>query len=99
MVDYLKKLKQSEIPAHLHKVIDIIGFEAFETLIDNFGGIDLYIPVETVSQNKVRNRRIIRDYEEMKNKSALSRSYQLSYGYTRRIISSVDAETEVSCKN
>lgn len=98
MIDYLRKLKPAEIPDYLHKVIDLIGFEAFEALIDNFGGIDLYIPVETVSQNRVRNRKIIRDYGEMKNKSALSRSYQLSYRYTRRIISSVDAETEVSCK-
>ena len=98
MVDYLKKLKQSEIPAHLHKVIDIIGFEAFETLIDNFGGIDLYIPVETVSQNKVRNRRIIRDYRETKNKSALARSYKTSYYNVRRIISSVDSEEEMTCE-
>ena len=98
MVDYLKKLRQSEIPAHLHKVIDIIGFEAFEALIDNFGGIDLYIPVETVSQNRVRNRQIIKDYRQIKNKAALSRNYQISYYHARRIIASVDSEEEMTCE-
>ena len=84
--DILSELKYSDLSEQQQAIVNCIGFEAYEKLINTFGGQKMYIPTFTSVQIKERDRQIKKAYNQRNiTRAELGRRYGLSSCSVRRI--------------
>ena len=84
--DLLSELKYSDLSEQQQAIINCIGFEAYENLINTFGGQKMYIPTFASVQKKERDRQIKKAYNQRNiTRAELGRYYGLTSCSVRRI--------------
>lgn len=68
------------------ELIDTIGLEHTQKLVNTFGGSQLYIPMIENIAKEYRNSEIYRDYKNGMNYHALSQKYNLSSVTIRKVV-------------
>jgi len=69
---------------NIERIIEIIGTRAFNNLVKEMGGQQIYIP-SRVSREKIYNN-ILKDFDSGYNMYELARKYKYSVAHIRRII-------------
>ena len=81
MLDYLTK---DDLPEGVIDVVDVIGMDAFKSLVKFAGGSNLYIPNESSLVKGVRNRMIRDSFDGDYRK--VSRRFGISTAQVRNIV-------------
>ena len=80
----LNRVRLEDVPEGYRDLVDVIGLEAFKSLVRYMGGCMLYVPVEGRVTVNARNR-LVRSAFKGDYKS-LAAAYNMSEVHVRRII-------------
>ena len=81
MLDYLTK---DDLPEGVIDVVDVIGMDAFKSLVKFAGGSNLYIPNEASLVKSFRNKKIREVFDG--DYKVLSRKFGISEAQVRNIV-------------
>ena len=81
MLDYLTK---DDLPDGVIDVVDVIGMDAFKSLVKFAGGSNLYIPNEASLVKSFRNKKIREVFDG--DYKAISRKFGISEAQVRNIV-------------
>ena len=81
MLDYLTK---DDLPDGVIDVVDVIGMDAFKSLVKFAGGSNLYIPNESSIVKSFRNKKIRESFNG--DYKAISRKFGISEAQVRNIV-------------
>ena len=81
MLDYLTK---DDLPEGVIDVVDVIGMDAFKSLVKFAGGSNLYIPNESSIVKSFRNKKIRESFNG--DYKAISRKFGISEAQVRNIV-------------
>ena len=81
MLDYLTK---DDLPEGVIDVVDVIGMDAFKSLVKFAGGSNLYIPNESSIVKSFRNKKIRESFNG--DYKAISRKFGISGAQVRNIV-------------
>lgn len=82
MINYLSK---EDLPEFLQGLVNIMGIEAFITLIKEYGGSSIYIPNENSILKPIRNR-LIKKHFNGNNYKELAKEFKISEMQVRNIV-------------
>lgn len=80
-----------ELPESTRELIDLIGYAATLRLIAYYGGTSLYVPKYESAFRRIRERRVLGDFDGCNHKS-LARRYGLSETTVRSIVGARNEE-------
>ena len=80
----LEHLSINDIPDSIKDVVDVIGMDAFKSLVKLVGGSNLYVPNESSLVKGVRNRMIRESFDGDYKK--ISRRFGISTVQVRNIV-------------
>ena len=81
MLDYLTK---DDLPDGVIDVVDVIGMDAFKSLVKFAGGSNLYIPNESSLVKSFRNKKIREVFDG--DYKVISRKFGISEAQVRNIV-------------
>ena len=81
MLDYLTK---DDLPEGVIDVVDVIGMDAFKSLVKFAGGSNLYIPNESSLVKSFRNKKIREVFDG--DYKVISRKFGISEAQVRNIV-------------
>ena len=61
--DYWYELKERDLPLIQKRIYDCIGYEAYESLVRDYGGSSIYIPTAVSVTKEIIQRKIAAEYE------------------------------------
>ena len=82
MINYLSK---EDLPEFLQGLVNIMGIEAFITLIKEYAGSSIYIPNENSVLKPIRNR-LIKKHFNGNNYKELAKEFKISEMQVRNIV-------------
>ena len=80
----LEFLTESDVPDSVKDVVDVIGMDAFKSLVKFAGGSNLYIPNESSIVKSFRNKKIRESFNG--DYKAISRKFGISEAQVRNIV-------------
>lgn len=87
MSEYFDELKVQDFSDIYLDIIDLIGFDAFEAMVDRFGASTICIPSLNGCFRRIRHRRISEDYGIItKNQRELARMYNVDFHVVNQIV-------------
>ena len=91
-MDWMEHVEESDFPESYEKINKIIGFENTMKLVQNYSGDYLYVPKTDVLIRNVRNREILKHFQNGTTPQQLARIYDLSVVQVYEIISKEEAK-------
>lgn len=85
-MNWMEHVEESDFPESYGKINEIIGFENTMKLVQNFSGGYLYVPKTDVLIRNVRNREILKKFQNSTTPQQLARIYDLSVVQVYEII-------------
>ena len=85
----LETLEVNELNQEQKELVDIIGLDAFKSLVQNYGGTNLYIPKMDTLERQKRNKRIRDEYYKGSTLKKLSLKYSLTETQIRSILNDI----------
>lgn len=80
------KMKDLEPYRDAYELAEIIGLEMMERVIEYFSGMNLYIPIKKKVLSALRDREIIKRYQEGESVNSLARKFGLTSSWVSEII-------------
>ena len=80
----LEFLTESDVPDSVKDVVEVIGMDAFKSLVKFAGGSNLYIPNESSIVKSFRNKKIRESFNG--DYKAISRKFGISEAQVRNIV-------------
>lgn len=80
----LDKAKLEDVPESYKELAEILGMDAFKRLVMNYGGTEVYIPVDKSITRNIRNNILRRTFNGDYKQSA--KTYRMSQAQVRKII-------------
>lgn len=87
-MDLIKKLQIEDLPPEQATLAELIGFDVYKVLVQNYAGTGFYIPTQESLLVRVRDRMIKADYEAGVSYRELALRYGISQAWTRKIVQS-----------
>ena len=76
--DYWYEMKYCDLTEEQQQILDIIGYESFEKLINTFGGSQLHLPTINGLTQKIKEKFVLNDRRKGNSYKTIADRYRLT---------------------
>lgn len=80
------KLELKDIPSQYSELVEFLGLDLFMKFCDFFGGSHVYVPTKKTLSNIVRDKEIVKAYQENVEIKCIARKYNVTQNCIRKIV-------------